>query len=413
MKFFKKNLILIISLIIVFTFLNYARAQDDIIVIKAGKILTITKGIVENGIIIIQKGKIKAVGNNLIIPKSCKVIDFKEHIIMPGIIDAGTTIGIDNSDLVETFDPVTPQLKIIDSFNPFGSTGQPASDFKDAIKGGVTSAFLYPGNNINVIAPQGAIVKLWGKSFKDMVIKDQAAVIVNLGDIPRDFYKKIRRMPTTRMGIMAILRENFKRAQNYIKEEQSFRDPKMEPLIKALKREIPVRIHANRLDDIMAAIRFAEEFNLKLILDHCVEGYKIADFIAKKNIPVIVYNNFLAPKIYPETRGFTEEYAGILSSKGVKVVFQSDSIVGKKILKFARINAIIYVSYGMSKDEALKGLTIYPAQIFGVSDRLGSIEVGKDADLVVLDGDPLNIYTKIKAVLINGQIVYNENKQQK
>jgi imidazolonepropionase-like amidohydrolase len=332
---------------------------------------------------------------------------------MPGIVDAATTIGIDSSDLTEMFDPITPQVKIIDSFNPFGKTGIEPANFKEAIEGGVTSVFLCPGNNINVIAGQAAIVKLAGKSLKDMIVKDPAALMINLGDIPRDTYKGMKRMPATRMGIMAVLREAFAKAQDYASKlkgsSETAREPKMEAILKVLNKEIPARIHANRLDDIMAAITFSEEFNIRLILDHCIEGYKIAELIAKKNIPVVVYNNFLAPKIFEETKGFEEKYAGILSNHGVKVAFQSDSVIGGKILKFSRINAIIYVSYGMKKEEALKALTIYPAEILGVSDRIGSIEKGKDADLVILDGDPFDIFTNVKAVLIDGVIIFDSS----
>jgi imidazolonepropionase-like amidohydrolase len=246
---------------------------------------------------------------------------------------------------------------------------------------------------------------LAGKSLKDMIVKESAALMVNLGDTPRDTYKSMKRMPSTRMGIMATLKEAFRKSQS---PESDAKDSKMEAISRALKREIPTRIHANRLDDILAAIRFSEEFGIRLILDHCVEGYKIADSLAKKDIPVIVHNNFLAPKIFEETRGFEERYAGNLSKHGVRVGFQSDSVVGGKILKFARLNAMIYVSYGMSKEEALKGLTIYPAQIFGVADRIGSIEEGKDADLVILDGEPFDIYANIKAVLINGEVVFRQ-----
>jgi imidazolonepropionase-like amidohydrolase len=262
-----------------------------------------------------------------------------------------------------------------------------------------------------VIAAQGAVVKLAGKSLKDMIIKDSAGLIVNLGDTPIETYKAMNRMPSTRMGLMSLLREVFVKAQDDADKSKSSSKPegdlKSQVIQKALNQEIPVRIHANRLKDIMAAIYFAEEFNIQLILVHCVEGYKIAELLAEKDIPVILFNNFLPTTIFEETREFAEEYAGILSNQGVKVAFQSDSVVGGKILKFSLINAAIYVSYGMNRDDALKALTIYPAEISGVSDRIGSIEEGKDADLVILDGDPFDVFTKVKAVLINGEVVFD------
>lgn len=392
-------------------FFSASNAQDHVIAIKANKILTITKGILNDGIILVQKGKIQAVGKDLEIPRNAEIIHIKKSVVMPGIIDAATTIGIDNKDLAEKLDPIVPQLRVIDSFNPYGVKGSESDpSFEEAIRGGVTTVFLYPGNNINVIAGQGAVVKLAGKSLKDQIVKEPAGMMINLGDTPKDIYSVMNRMPTTRMGIMALLRETFRQAQNYATKSAG-KDSKMDALVKVLRQEIPARVHANRLEDIMAAIQFAEEFNLKLVLDHCVEGYKVADLIAKKRIPVIIYNNFLAPSIFAETKSFKEEYAGMLSNQGVKVAFQSDSVVGSKILKFARINAAIYVSYGMKEEEALKGLTIYAAEILGVSDRLGSIEAGKDADLVILDGDPFDIFTSVKVVLIDGKIVFKESKE--
>ncbi len=403
----------LISLLICFVFIvpGLINAQDIPIVIKADKILTVTKGVLENGIIIVQKGKITAVGKDIPIPENYKLIEIKNSVVMPGIIDAGTTIGIDTSDLTEMFDPVTPQLKIIDSFNPYGKTGSDPANFKEAIEGGVTSAFLYMGNNINVISGQGAVVKLAGKSVEKMIVKESAALIINFGDIPIETYKGMNRMPSTRMGLISVLRKAFDKAEDYAKKSKSSSgaggDTKSQAILKALNREIPVRIHANRLKDIMAAIKFAESYNLNFILDHCVEGYKIAELLAEKDIPVILFNNFLPASIFEETKGFTEKYGGILSNHGVKVAFQNDSIIGGKLLKYSLINAAIYVSYGMKKEEALKALTIYPAEIFGISDRIGSIEKGKDADLVILDGDPFNIFTKVKTVLIDGAIVFN------
>lgn len=404
-----------ISLLICFIFFipSSLKAQDIPIVIKSNKILTVTQGIIEDGIIIVQKGKITALGKNIPIPKNFRLIEIKNSVTMPGIIDAGTTIGIDSSDLTEMFDPVTPQLKIIDSFNPYGKTGSDPANFKEAIEGGVTSAFLYMGNNINVISGQGAFIKLAGRSVKEMIVKESAALIINFGDIPIETYKSMKRMPSTRMGLISVLRKAFDKAKDYAKKSQSSSDTagdtKSQAILRALNREIPVRIHANRLKDIMAAIKFAESYNLNFILDHCVEGYKIADLLAEKNVPVVVHSNFLGPKLFEETRGFTEKYAGILSDQGVKIAFQSDGVIGGKILKFSLINAAIYASYGMKKEEALKALTIYPAQIFGVSDRIGSIEEGKDADLVILDGDPFNVFTKVMAVLIDGVIVFDSS----
>lgn len=412
MKYLNIKKILISLLICSVVFIpSFLKAQNIPIVIKSNKILTVTHGIIEDGIIIVQKGKIKALGKNIPIPKNCKLIEIKNSVVMPGIIDAGTTIGIDSSDLTEMFDPVTPQLKIIDSFNPYGKTGSDPANFKEAIEGGVTSAFLYMGNNMNVISGQGAVVKLAGKSFEKMIVKESAALIINFGDIPIETYKSMNRIPSTRMGLISVLREAFDKAEDYAKKSKNSSgaggDTKSQAILKALNGEIPVVIHANRLKDIMAVIKFAESYNLKFILNHCVEGYKIADLLEEKNIPVILFSNFLAPRIFEETKGFTEKYAGILSNHGVKVAFQNDSVIGGKILKFSLINAAIYISYGMKEEEALKALTIYPAEIFGISDRIGSIEKGKDADLVILDGDPFNVFTKVKTVLIDGVIVFN------
>ena len=377
------------------------------IVIKSPTIYTVTRGIIENGAITIENGNIKDVGIDIPFPENSIVIHLKEGSIIPGIIDAGTTIGIENSDLTEILVPVTPHLKIIDSYNPFGKTGYSSPYFQEAIRGGITTVFLYPGNNVNVISGLGALVKLAGKSIKDMTIKEAAAMVMNMGELPIQAFKAMKRMPTTRMDLMSLLREAFEQAEMAKKQSKNI-SPEHEAILKTLNGEIPVRIHANKLRDIIAAVRFGNEYGLRIIIDHGIEAFQAADRLAENNIPVVLQNNFLPTSIFTETKGFREEYARILSNKGIKIAFQSDSVVGGKILKFSRINAIIYVSYGLDKEEALKGLTLYPAQMFGVSDRIGSLEPGKDADLVILDGDPFDALTNVIAVMINGSFIYKK-----
>lgn len=397
--------------------------------ITNAKIMTITNGTIESGSILIEDGKIKAIGAAITIPAGTETIDTTGKTITPGFIDAhchtgifGDGIGWEHSDGNEMTDPVTPHLRALDAVHPDDIA------WPELVKAGVTTVNTGPGS-ANIIGGTWVCVKTQPKpSIEEMVLLEPSGMKMALGENPRRVYGSQKKMPSTRMGNAAVLRNALIEGQNFmnkfekyekdlIEYEQKIKDGaedateptapdrnlKMEALVKVLRRELKARIHCHRSDDILTAIRIAEEFNLDLTIEHATEGYKIAEILAEKQIPVIVGPALLSrPKF--EMRGMTPKNPGILAKAGVKVAIQTDEM---SAVKFLPINAALAVREGMPEEEALKAITITPAEIIGVADRVGSLEVGKDADFVVLDGHPLNILSHVERVFIDGEQVFH------
>ncbi len=384
------------------------------IAIIGGDILSVTRGTIKNGIILIENGKIKSIGEDLPIPKDVKVIDGKGKIVMPGLIDAHTHLGLfeqgigfEGADGNEATDSLTPHVRVIDGFNHEDKA------IRQALMGGVTTIAAMPGS-ANVVGGQAAAVKTYGKSVDDMIIREPVGLKVAFGENPKRVYSSKNKMPSTRMGTAALLRETMINAQNYInKMEKGIKDPdklpdrdlKMEPIVKVLNREMPLFAHAHRADDILTAIRIAKEFNVNIAIQHGTEGHKIADFLAENYIPVTTGPTFgVSDKI--ETRELSFKTPAILSKAGVKVAIMSDHPVVP--CKYLLIYAAMAIKEGMSREDALKAITINPAEIIGISDRVGSLEIGKDADILILSGSPFDIMTKVHMVMVNGDIIINE-----
>ncbi len=386
--------------------------------ITGGKIITMAGRKLEKGTVLIEEGKIKEVGLNLIVPDGAQVIDAAGKIVMPGFIDAHSHVGIleetyriEGDDLNETSDPVTPHLRAIDAINPADE------GFRDALVGGVTTVVTGPGSG-NVIGGFNLAMKTAGTVVDKMIIKDPTGLKVAFGENPKRIYGKRNKAPVTRMATAALLRENLVKAGNYMKKlelakeepgKAPERDLRMESIVEVLKGNIPIRAHAHRADDIMTAVRIAEEFNLKIVIEHCTEGFKIVDELVERNIPVVVGPNLSnRSKVELQHRSF--ENAGILSRAGIKLAMMTDHPVIP--LSFLSLEAALAVKGGMDEEEALKAITINPAEILGISDRIGSIEVGKDADIIILDGPPLELKTRVETVFINGKLVYDARKRQ-
>ena len=398
------------------------------IAITNGKVMTITQGTLERGTVLVEDGRIVAVGEEIEIPAGAEVYDATGKVVMPGLIDAHCHVGLfpdgigwEYSDGNEMTDPITPHLRALDAVHP----EDPA--FKELVAAGVTTVLTGPGSG-NLIGGQWVCLKTAPKpSVEQMVLLEPAGMKMALGENPKRVYGEQKKAPSTRMGNAAALRAALVDAQNYLdkwrryeadladyqakveaededaeKPKQPERDLKLEALGKVLRREMKARVHAHRADDMLTAIRIAEEFNLDLTLEHATEGYKIADILAEKGIPVTA-GPILFSRVKYELKNMTPKNPGLMAKAGVKVAIQTDEM---SAVKYLTINAALAMREGMTEEEALKAITINPAEIIGVADRVGSLEVGKDADLVVFSGHPFDYRTVTELVLVDGQAAY-------
>ena len=383
--------------------------QEDIVAIKAGKILTISSEPVTDGIILIENNKISDIGAGIAIPEGATIIDANNRVVMPGFIDA-KAISTVRGDLNEQSSEITPAFRISGGLNP------QSKELKRILQTGVTTLYIPPGGR-NLICGLGVVVKPVGKTAEEMIIKDNAALKIVMGsdstrgnripwrNPPTNFYY---RRPTTRMAVSWMLRKSFFDAKQYTVCHEK-EDPAMDVLSAALKGEIPIRVTVRRALDIRTAFRIADEYGLRLILDECTEGYKVAEKIAEKRIPVVLGPFYYYPGTssqYSEGRKVNWNNAGILANAGVKVALASGMQTGSMNLLTA---ATFAVRHGMTRDEALKAVTLRPAEILGVADRVGSLEKGKDADILILSGHPLVATSRIERIILNSKTVYQAN----
>ncbi|KXZ39079.1 Imidazolonepropionase [Alkalithermobacter thermoalcaliphilus JW-YL-7 = DSM 7308] len=383
------------------------------ICIKNATIYTITNGIIENGDILIKDGKIAQIGKEIQAPLDSEIIDAKGKYVFPGFIDAHTHLGMwedsmgyEGADGNEETDPITPHLRAIDAINPMDR------NFKEALEGGITTVASGPGS-ANVIGGQFIAIKTYGDRIDDMIVKDPIGMKIAFGENPKSVYGKHDKSPQTRMATAALLRETLKEAQIYFeklqlheKDEENEKPDyniKNEALIPVLKKEIPLKAHAHRADDIFTAIRIAKEFDLNLTLEHCTEGHLIVDHLVKEGYPAIV-GPTLSDRSKIELKNLTFETPGILAKKGMTVCLMTDHPVIP--VQYLPLCASLAVKGGMSVEDALKSITINPAKVLGIDDKVGSIEVGKDADIVIWDSFPLEIQSRVLYTIIDGNIVY-------
>ncbi len=377
-----------------------------------GRIYTMAGQVLDGGTILMDAGKFTAVGANLAVPADAEVIDAQGMFVMPGIIDAHTHIGIfehgigfEGADGNEMTHPATPHLRALDAINPLDKA------FQGAIAGGVTSLTVAPGS-ANIIGGQVLAMKTWGQVVDDMIIQEPLGLKIAFGENPKRVYSGQKKSPSTRMAVAAILRENLVAARNYMDklakakddpEKAPDRDLKMEILVKVLKNEIPLRAHAHRADDIITAIRIAEEFAVNICIEHCTEGHLIADFLAEHGVSAIVGPTLgTRPKV--ELVNTTFKTPGILHKAGVKVALTSDHPVFP--VQQLPIQAALAHKDGLPEEEALKAITINAAEIMGISQRVGSIDVGKDADIAIFSGHPFDWKSQVEKTIIDGEVVY-------
>ncbi len=382
------------------------------IIIKNGYIKTMAGDDFENGSILIgDDGKIIAVGDGIEAPEGACVIDAEGRLVTPGCIDAHCHIGLDNEamgwegrDYNEIVDPLTPQMRAIDSINPQDEA------FELAVRGGVTSACTGPGS-ANVVGGSFAAIKLIGKRVDKMIIKHPAAMKCAFGENPKRCYGQgMKKSPMTRMATAALLRELLFKTQRYLSDKEAGKNPafdmKLEAMIPVIRGEIPLKAHAHRADDILTSIRIAKEFGVKITLDHCTDGALIADEIAEEGLPAFVGPSLgNKSKIELRNKSFTTPAA--LVEAGVDVCIITDAPVIP--LQHLPMCAGLAVSAGLGYEDAWRAITINPARALGISDRVGSLEVGKDGDVVIWTADPItSVGAESHITVIDGKIAYQE-----
>ncbi|MDR2888901.1 MAG: amidohydrolase [Lachnospiraceae bacterium] len=384
--------------------------------IIGGKILTMAGQVWERGYLRIEEGKICELGPMeqdcpVKIPEDAQVIWADGSIVMPGLIEAHCHMGIteekkgrEGNDMNENVDPVTPWLRGIDAINTMDAA------FGDAVRAGITSAMIGPGSS-NVVGGQFVFLKTWGRCIDDLIVLEPAAMKVAFGENPKTNYGDQGSSPVTRMGIAGMLREELSKAVKYREQRISGEiepDFRYECWLPVLEKRIPLKAHAHRADDIFTAMRIAREFDLLITLDHCTEGHLIAEKIATSGYPAIVGPD-LSSRNKIEVQNLAFKTIGILNKAGVKTAVMTDHPIS--LIQSLPICAGWAVKAGMKYMEALKAVTIYPAEICRVDHRVGSLEVGKDADVAIFDGDPLEIKTKIRYTIINGEIAYMDKEE--
>ncbi|MDI6848390.1 MAG: amidohydrolase family protein [Candidatus Saccharicenans sp.] len=385
------------------------------LVIKAGRILTMAGPALENGMILVENRLIKAVGRELFIPEGAEIIDEPEGWVLPGLIDAHSSLGLTDetgrSENEELSEPNVAQLSVVDGFYPFDKR------IAQARAAGMAAALITPGRR-SVIGGQMAVVRLQGRTVEEMVMLAPAGIKFSIGEGPKQAFGEKGRLPSTRMGNVYVIRQALLEAREYADKlakyekeraeaakakkkpdeiQQPKKDLKLEALAKVIRGEIPAFIECYRMDDIGAALRLVDEFGLRAVLVGCAEGYLLAEEIARRKIPVIVGPMSIGPK-RTETEKVEISNAARLHTAGVKVVLQSEVQYGLGNLEELPLIAALAVRGGLPEEEALKAITINAAEVLGVADRIGSIAPGKEARLVIFSGHPLDYRTRVKHV---------------
>ena len=387
------------------------------VAIVGGRVVPVTGPAIEGGTVLVTDGTIAGVGAGLAVPEGVPVIDAAGSWVLPGFIDAHAHVGVHEEaqgwagqDTNEMTDPVTAQVRALDAINP-ADLG-----FRDAISGGVLAVNVNPGSG-NPIGGQTVALKCWGRTVDTMVLRQPSGLKSALGENPKRTYGDMDKTPSTRLGTAAVIRGAFVDAANYLARIEAEerkpeaerrlvdRDLKLEALGRVLRREIPWRQHCHRADDIATAMRIAEEFGYDLVIDHGTEAHLLADLIAARGIPVII-GPLMTSRSKVELRNRSLANPGLLAKAGVTISITTDHPVVP--IHFLVHQATLSVKHGLDRDTALRALTINPARVAGIDARLGSIEVGKDGDLVIWSGDPLDMFSRVERALIDGAEIYTD-----
>ncbi len=377
-----------------------------------GKIITMADKDYEDGFLQIEHGKITAIGDmsDCQVKKGGKgVLCADGNLVMPGIIEAHCHMGIteekkgaEGDDCNESVDPVTPYLRAVDAINPMDAA------FDDALRAGITSAMVGPGSS-NVVGGQFAFIKTHGRCIDRMIVKAPAAMKIAFGENPKVNYSGQNVSPATRMAIAATLRQELFLAKEYqrrrMTDQSQEKDFRYECWLPVLEGKIPLKAHVHRADDILTAIRIAKEFGLSMTLDHCSEGHLIAEEIKESGFPAIVGPD-MASRNKIEVQNMAFKTVGILNRQGICTAITTDHPVS--MIQFLPICAGLAVKSGLPAAEGLRSITINAARICGTADRVGSLEIGKDGDVVIFDGNPLEVFTRALCTIIDGKVVYRD-----
>lgn len=368
---------------------------------------------IDGGTVLVEDGKIVAVGRDaeVELPEGARVVDAAGSWVLPGFVEAHGHMGVHEEaegwageDTNEMTDPNGARMRALDAINP-AETG-----FADALSGGVTTAVVKPGSG-NVIGGQTVAVKCWGRTVDEMLIRQPVSVKSALGENPKRVYGERKKLPSTRQGVAAVIRDAFVKAQDYkarrdaaAAEDKPFdRDPTSEILVRVLDREVPWSQHCHRADDIATALRLADEFGYRLIVNHGTEGHKIADLLAERGVPVIIGPLFTT-RSKVELRERSLRNPGILARAGVDLAITTDHPVVP--IHFLVHQVTLAVKEGLDRATALRTITTNPARIMGLDDRVGSLKPGLDGDVVIWSGDPLDVMSRALRVFVEGREVY-------
>ncbi|PRZ43155.1 imidazolonepropionase-like amidohydrolase [Antricoccus suffuscus] len=375
-----------------------------------GRLLSMAGEPIDDATVIIRGGKILAAGRRTKtkIPRGLANVDAKGKWILPGFVEPHAHLGVHEEgegwagdDTNEMTDPNGARLRALDAINPDDE------GLRDALSGGITTAVVKPGSG-NPIGGQTVAIKTWGRIVDEMVLKEPCSVKSALGENPKRVYGEKKALPSTRLGVAAVIRDALTDAREYAdarmrKNSTEKYDPTKETLARVLSGELPWCQHTHRVDDIATAIRLSEEFGYRLVINHGTEAHLIASFIAEKQIPVVIGPLFTS-RSKVEVRRRSLKNPGHLQKAGVKIALTTDHPVVP--IEFLVYQAALAVKEGLDRDEALKSLTINPAEMLGLDDRVGSLEPGKDADIALWSGDPLDVYSRCEKVWIDGRNVY-------
>lgn len=380
------------------------------LLIKNGLVFTMEQNEVSNVDLLIDKGKIIQISKNITATDRMNIINASGFRVYPGLIDAHSHIGISEEKKTSQGDesnegtnPITPCVRAIDSINPM----DPA--FHNALAAGITGVMVGPGS-ANPIGGQFAFIKTYGRRIDDMIVMAPAAMKFAFGENPMTNYGPNGNIPSTRMGIASLIREEITLAKQYFENgNDSQKIFAMECYRDLFEGKIPMKAHVHRADDIFTAIRIAGEFGLELTLDHCTEGHLIADAIAQSGYPAIVGPS-LASRSKDEVSFSDFKTPGELQKAGILVALTTDHPVSR--IQHLPLCAGLAVKEGMSEWGALRAITIDAARICRVDHRLGSLKEGKDADIVIYDGNPLEIKSCVKYTIVNGQIAWQAKQSE-
>jgi imidazolonepropionase-like amidohydrolase len=377
--------------------------------IVGGRVIPVAGAPIEDGIVLVNDGRVEAVGRDVRVPDGAEWVGAAGKVVLPGLVDAHTHLGVHEEaegwagqDTNEMTEPVTPQVRALDAINP-ADLG-----FADAVAGGVLTVNVNPGSG-NPIGGQAATVRSAGRTVDDMVLRAPSGLKSALGENPKRVYGDRKQLPSTRLGTAAVIRDALVKARNYLDKLDRGDDPpperdlRWEALGLVLSGEIPWRQHCHRADDIATALRLADEFGYRLVIDHGTEAVLLADRLAERDVPVLI-GPLLTSRSKVELRNRSLTNPGRLAAAGVELGIITDHPVVP--IHLLHVQAALAVREGLDPAAALRAVTLTPARVLGLDDRLGSLEPGKDATLCVWSGDPLDARSRVEVAWIGGRQVF-------